>query len=137
MLSLFYKILNNTSYLNKCNNFKQFRITKERLDQMKQDKYSFFKYSKANQLTVAIWSHHYMKEHEYLYRLKTCVVACINDFESSINQMQQMTSYDNWWTSLCKSISILDLSSFTDIGILLSVMPIDILFNPDPNGTDF
>ena len=43
---LFYKMINNTSYLHKSNNFKTFQITDKRLDQMAQSKYNFFKYSK-------------------------------------------------------------------------------------------
>ena len=124
---LFYKMINNTSYLNKCNNFKQFTMTKERLNQMKQDKYSFIKYSKAKQLMLDLYTDDYGSLHEY--NQTTLQVAGINDFETTIHQMKRVGSHDNWWTSLCKSISILD----TYMGVLLSVMPIDILFNPDPN----
>ena len=137
---LFYKMINNTSYLSQCNNFKQFIITKKRLHQMKQEKCSFFKYSKANQVSVNLsFADYHRKDGEFDFPLmsnerpQSSLVAALNDFESTMNEMKKMGSYDNWLTSLFKSISILDVCSDTDMGILLSQMPIDILFNPDPN----
>ena len=119
---LFYKMTNNTSYLTHCHNFKEFIITKKRLEQMKQPTYNFFKYSKTNQLAVNL--------HPRCW--KGGLHAALNDFETTMNTMKLVERYDNynWWISLCKSISILDLDSYTDMGILLSRMPIDILFNP-------
>ena len=47
---LFYKMINNTSYLSKCNNFNTFTITKSKLNEMEQNNDCYFKYSKANRL---------------------------------------------------------------------------------------
>ena len=50
----FYKMINKTSYLTQSNTFKHFIITQKRLNQMRNCKYSFFKYSKAHRLTFNI-----------------------------------------------------------------------------------
>ena len=127
----FYKIINDISYLNQCNNFKNFIITKHRLHQMKQRKYDFFKYSKATQLTSNLLSRSYRNtSNRGRMNYESLLVAALNDFERTMNKMKTMGSYDKWWTSLFKSISCLDLDSSTDIGVLISVMPIDLLFNP-------
>ena len=129
---LFYKMINNTSYLTQCNNFKEFFLTKKRLNEMRQDKYSFFKYSKANKLTcnLSLWQYHYGPAS--LFDTDTSLVAAVNDLETTIDKMKNMVQHkhDNWWIGLCKSISILNLHSGTNIGALLSAIPIDIIFNP-------
>ena len=125
----FYTMINNTSYLRQCNNFKQFTITKKRLNQMRQKKYSFFKYSTTNQLSSMFKLMHYHKPRNS-YSEEKLLAAVLHDFETTMNQIQKMRSYDNWCTNLFKSISILNIDM---VGVLLAVMPIDILFNPDPN----
>ena len=60
-------------------------------------------------------------------------VAALNDFKTTMNKMKKTGGYDTWLSSLFKSIFILDLSNDISMTILLSVMPIEILFNPDPN----
>ena len=127
---LFYKMINHTSYLSQCNNFKHFVITKNRLNQMKDWTYSFFKYSKANQLT---FNQRLQLNDDETKNYKSSSVAAFNDFEATMNRMKSMGRYDHWWTSLCKSISILDIARYTPIGVYLSQIPIDILFNPHPN----
>ena len=52
---LFYKMINNTIYLNKCNNFKKFEMTNKRLKQMTESEYSFFKYCTASDLELNVW----------------------------------------------------------------------------------
>ena len=96
---------------------------------MKQEKYSFFKYSKATQLTNYGNVHDRLQAHTY----KKWLLAAMNGFKKTMNEMKTMGSYDNWWTSLLKSIYNLDIGSRCDIGVLLSAMPVDILFNPNPN----
>ena len=118
---LFYKMINNTSYLNKCSNFKKFNITKKRLNEMKQSDCSFFKYSKASRLHSVVLS----------ATDASSLTAWINDLETTINRLKKMASYDNWLTNLFGSISILDLRY--GLAAFLSQMPIDILFNSDPN----
>ena len=131
---MFYKMINNTSYLSQCNVFKHFVMTKKRLDQMKQQQYSFFKYSKANQLISNLLTDCYVSTNYCLgYDPAELLVDCMNDFNTTMNEMKKMGSYDNWWTSLFKSISILDIGSSTNVGPLLSQLPIDILFNPHSN----
>ena len=138
---LFYQMINNTSYIKQpmCNNFKTFIITKKRLMEMRNDKYSFFKYSKANQLIVNLHTYNYKNEIENTennHDPEKCLVDAINDFETTTNKITKMGSYDNWWTSLLKSISILDVGAYTEIGVLLSLMPIEILFHPDPHASN-
>ena len=127
---LFYKMINNTSYLMQCDNFKQFIITKKRLCQMRQERYSFFKYSKANRLEFWLTTQDYHDE-KNVFDEKRLLVAVINGFETTMNEMKKIGSYDNWWTSLLKSISTLDISTGTNIGALLYVMPIEKLFDPN------
>ena len=133
---LFYKMINNKSYLAKCNNFKEFTLTKRRLSQMRQCEYSFFKFSKATRLTSHLNTRKYRDDDETNKRnLDELLVASVNDFKTTMNHIyaQKTASYDDWWTSLCKSILILDFGCNTNIGALLSQMPIEILFNPDPH----
>ena len=129
----FYKMINNTSYLSQCNNFKEFIITKERLREMRQAEYGFFKYSKTNKLTTDIDPSDYLRGTDMDYSFEASLVATANDFETTMNAMKKMGSYDNWWINIVKSISILDVGFHDVNGILLSRMPLDILFNPDPN----
>ena len=134
---LFYKMINNTSYLSKCNNFKRLKITKQRLEQMQQAKHSFFKYSKANELTFdLLWDTYIgdddLENDEYY----TLFDKIMNDCKAVLPQMNrhQNRDYidDQWTTNVFKSISKLsiedDLSQF-----LLHRFPINILFNPAAN----
>ena len=49
---LFYQMINNTSYLNLSNNFKILKISDQRLNQMSQTQYSFFKYCKTKKVLL-------------------------------------------------------------------------------------
>ena len=55
---LFYQIINNSSYLRQCNDFKEFRLTDKRLDEMITNEskysYSYCKYSQLNTLIIGL-----------------------------------------------------------------------------------
>ena len=122
---LFYKIVNNSSYLSKCNNFKRFLIRKKRLLQMKQAEYSFFKYTKSNELTFDFSGDYNNQWGRIQFN------DIVTDFKTAL-EMQTRAGYDNCMTQLFKSISTLNLSEQYS-WVVLSQLPIDILFNPDWN----
>ena len=121
---LFYKMVNNSSYLSKCNNFKKFLITRKRLSQMKQAEYSFFKYTKSNELKFDFICRDYPPSPFEWNDIVT-------DFKT-ILEMQTRAGYDNCMTQLFKSISTLNLNEYYS-WVVLSQLPIDILFNPNCN----
>ena len=109
---LFYQIINNSLYLNQCNTFKTFILTPQKLAQMTQPKYSFYKYSKATTLVLQGF---------------TCDLECIYSQEMK-KTFDKAGSYDNWLWSMFKSIETLDVSF--DGSPLLSVLPIELMFDP-------
>ena len=108
---LFYQIVNNSSYLNQCSTFKTFILTPERLDQMTQSKYSFYKYSKATTLILKYQMHN----ERYL------------GYVNIDAKWERAQKHQKWFTTMLKSIKELRIE---DSGILLDKLPIDIMFDP-------
>ena len=115
---LFYKIINNSSYLNQSNTFKQLRLTSERLDQMTQYHNSFYKYCKSRKLIV-----------EWFDQLpsSSTVAEWGKQIQTQFDKAQMVDKH-KWLTSMFKSIKTLEVR---DMGTLLfDKFPVDILFDP-------
>ena len=109
---LFYKMVNNSSYLNQSNTFKTLNLNEKQLDKMTQSQYSFYKYSKATKLHI---------DHDLDFYSDAQEIGC------KFDQAQIVGSYDKWLSSMFKSIKVLQVDDGT---ILLPKLPIDLLFDP-------
>ena len=108
---LFYKMINNLSYLKKTKNFKKFMIDRERFDQICEAKYSFYKYSQCDVLDVVEW------------RLGS---GGIEKWE----QAKHTNKYNNnWLSNLFKSIKSLILNP-NATAALLDKLPLNLFFDP-------
>ena len=123
----FYQMINNSTYLNKTNNFKTFEITTQRLNQRKNRnninicRYNFYKYSKSHKLKFDVMSDFDMEmEHDDIEDYIT------NLFDKWDN-IRTSAILDDWYETLFKSIESLTMSE--DGTLLLDKLPIDILFN--------
>ena len=120
--SLFYKMVNKLSYLNKSNNFKTFIITHKRFQKIISPQYSFYKYSKAKTLQFDLPRYHSVRG---------------DDFDNFANELRfkwEQAQYiakenDNWLQNVFKSIEKLILD-YDSTFVLTSLLPIDILFDP-------
>ena len=110
---LFYQIVNNSLYLNECNTFKTFNLTQKTLDQMTRPQNSFYKYSKAAELSI-----------------KSFTASCGQQVETQFDKAMTISGHDKWLETMFKSIKVLKIN--TNGFVLLPKLPIDILFNPDP-----
>ena len=121
---LFYKMINNTSYLNQSNVFKQLQITDEKLDDMGQSNYSFFKYSKAHKLEFNCDSGYLLGS---LVRVRN---SCSTELHQRWNKAKIVCKNDKsgWFDSLFKSIQVLKLRA--DGMLLVDALPIELLFDP-------
>ena len=115
---LFYQIINNSCYLNQSNTFKTFILTQERLNQMTQTKYSFYKYSKATTFQVLNFDDTGTEDQLKLF---------IPEFENTWQLALSVSRYDNWLSSMFKSIKIMKLGA--DGTLLFYIFPVDILFD--------
>ena len=122
---LFYRMINNLSYLKQSNNFKQFTLNDKRLDQMCQAKYSFYKFSQANAMEVTLCGLDTIEE-----ETNQNITKFINDTQLKWQQAKQIDKcYDHWLTNLFKSIKSLKLSADSTLA-LLDKLPMQILFDP-------
>ena len=122
---LFYKMVNNLSYLKQSNNFKQFKLNNKRFDQICQAKYSFYKYSQANTMQVTLAGLNDIDE-----ETNENITKFINDTQSKWEQAKHIDQcYDHWLTNLFKSIKSLELSEDSTMA-LLDKLPLEILFDP-------
>ena len=123
---LFYQMINNLSYLKQSNNFKTFTIdTLERLDQMIESKYSFYKYSQSHTMKVTI-------NHLGNVDLETngTETTFINKTQSKWEKAKCIDKYNGYWlTNLFKSIKSLNLLEDPTMA-LLDKLPLKILFDP-------
>ena len=102
---LFYKMINNSSYLKQSNTFKQFELNDTRFDQICQAKYSFYKFSQANAMEVTLSGLDIVEA-----ETNENITKFINDTQSKWQQAKQIDQcYDCWLTSLFKSIKSLEL----------------------------
>ena len=110
-------MINNISYLTQCNSFKHFRMTMVgmRMSQTIDPKYSFFKFCKADTLSIRGTPN---------YNL----LSQIKKFQDTWQQIENISRKFNdlWIYTLLESISTLNLSSD-----YLPFLPINILFNSD------
>ena len=108
---LFYKMINNLSYLKQTKNFKTFIIDGKRFNQICDKKYSFYKYSQSDVLDV--------------------VVYCLESGGiEKLEQAKHTDKYnDNWLSNLLKSIKSLILNPNATVA-LLSKLPLNLLFDP-------
>ena len=81
---LFYNVINNTSYLSKCNNLKTFSISDKRLTQTtcSKSKCCFFKYSNATELC---------------FRITYDGSADFNDFKTTMEKIKNSQNYGHWF----------------------------------------
>ena len=124
---LFYQMVNNTSYLSKCNdyNFQTFEITQKRLQEMIKPEYSFFKYSQAKVLKFDMLNFFYAYD-----KLNIGDDAALQILLDIYLPMWEQAQRDcNWLTSLMKSVKLIQLGTFSTL--FLPKLAIDILFNPD------
>ena len=127
--SLFYQMINNTSYLKQTENFKTFTINNDRLSQMTNAKNCFFKYSKATTLDFEL-----NRQGQYdviskidWYSLSDSPVPLMTKHEELWDKARAIGDKD-WLITLMKSVKVIHFNSVSRI--LLSKLPIDILFDP-------
>ena len=127
---LFYQIINNLLYLKQSNNFRTFYLTLKRLDQMSQAQNNFFKYRLPDTLVLQLSR----GEEENIVSPNELDVF-VAEFEKKwykVRKMENESSNNNEWiTNMLKSIKSLELDSVCSV--LLNLLPVDILF--DPNGS--
>ena len=111
---LFYKMVNNSSYVNQSNTFKTFIIDADHLELMTQAKCSFYKYSKATSLILSDLDHD--------------ETMTIEQVEANFKQAQIVGNYDKWLTTMYKSIKLLEIGC--DGTTVLPKLPIDTMFDP-------
>ena len=122
---LFYKMINNLSYLKQTKNFKTFFIGKKRWNQMRESNYSFYKYSQCDVLDVMV---HGLGARGY-NRSKR-VTRFIHKTQSKWEQARHISKYnDNWLENVFKSIKSLRLNHDSTVS-LLNKLPLNLLFDP-------
>ena len=121
----FYKMINNISYLKQCNNFKHFSLTKTSFNQLIDPNCSFFKFSKANTLSIGVI-------HD-----ESVIQLQIAKFEKMIKEIEMISDKfgDIWFKNLLQSISTLNLSCHYSF-LFLHFLPIDILFNSNESNLE-
>ena len=118
---LFHQIINTLLYLRQSNNFKTFHLTLERLDQMLQKHNNFFKYSLSDTLVLS------SGEHKENIKTVDKLYAFVEEFEKKWDKVRN--SNNEWITNVLKSIKSLKFDHASSI--LLDILPVDILFNPN------
>ena len=121
---MFYETINNTSYLNKCNNFKTFEITKQRLKQMCDSKCSFYKYSKADVLQFELCE----PDRSGFDEMNRLANDFLREHEPLWNNAHKKISNSNWYINLMKSIRLIKFNAYSSL--FLDKLPVDILFDP-------
>ena len=125
---MFYEMINNTSYLNKCNNFKTFEITKKRLQQICNSQCSFYKYCKADILKYEFYdpdpNNNPNATDEDLANI------FLNEHVPLWNKayVQMTSSYNNWYINLMESIRLIQFNQFSTL-MMDMMFPVDILFD--------
>lgn len=119
---LLYKMINNTSYLKKSNNFKTFTLTEKELKQMSEPACSFFKYAKADRLII-----------DNMSKIKVdSPMEVINNLVTTVRDMwdkaEKQWIKEGWYKSIFTSIRTLKINA--DAMFLLDKLPIEIMFNP-------
>ena len=127
---MFYEMINNTSYLNKCNNFKTFEITEKRLRQICDSKCNliFYKYCKAHILKCE-----FCKSDSYRHLTDEDLAnILLNEHEPLWNkaytQMTSLNSHNNWYINLMESIRLIQFNPFSSL-MIDKILPVDILFD--------
>ena len=113
---LFYQVINNLSFANQSNAFKTFNLTPTKLDHMTNSKCSFYKYSKAEILTLNLDIAHSDRLEMF-----------IEQFETRWEKVQMVNTYDEWLTNMFKSIKVLNLDK--NATVILYTLPLFILFD--------
>ena len=119
---LFYKMINNSSYLSLSNNFKTFIIKDETLDEMRQRQCSFFKYSKTKCVKLSCDSNLTVASNER--KIETHFIELRGKWEKA----KQICINRRWFNDVFKSIEILETNA--DGMMLLDKLPIELLFDP-------
>ena len=110
---LFYKMINNSIYLEKSKNFKTFMIDKTRLNQMSQSTYSFYKYSQSRKLNMT---------RRWIDYDEIRNIQCEWEKARLIDK-----KFDHWLTNLFKSIESLSMDKYSTT-VLFGQLPVETLF---------
>ena len=119
---LFYKIVNNTSFLNQCYNYDTFVLTDKILNQMVSQECSYFKYSKASELGMWLCMKAGLGHKEAQKR------KAMNEFVNLWGEAKIQWKKQGWFESIFQSIKILKFD--IDSMFLLDKMPLQLLFDP-------
>ena len=120
---LLYKIINDTLYLNQCNNFQTFYLTDERLEQISEGKYSFFKYCKAERLHIK--SAATVSKNSKISRIDKFV----NGLRDKWDKASKCWKRQGWYEIIFRSIKKLEINE--DAMFLLDKIPVELLFDPE------
>ena len=117
--SLFYQIINNSSYIKQSNNFKTLCLTPQRLDRQLETEYNFCKYCLPETVIVCCGD----------LQTKNNLKVLVGQIEEKMKRARAVDRCDKWITSVLKSTKSLKFTA--DTSILLHTLPIDILFDSD------
>ena len=118
---MFYRMINNSTFLKKCRSFKKFIITRLSMSDIISQRIDCYKYSFAHELVVAVHGCDDNHEDDYWQLMK-------NMFQSmAYYGLGSYKYHSNWLTSIFTSIVKLEFSF--DGMIFLDLMPIELLFD--------
>ena len=129
---MLYKMINNSSYLKKCRNFKTFRFTSEILDQIAWQRIDCYKFAFAESLRFS-WGYDIDDVNEPEFeRYNELLDISLKERRMILKRVMYYGSdsykyQSNWFDKLFESITEIHLND--DGMLLIDILPIEILFD--------